>query len=162
MDKKLEKAFNQQINFEFHSAYLYLSMAVYFASKSLLGFSHWMKLQVKEETAHGMKIFDFLSDRDAKIVLQTIEQPSAGFSSPLEVFEETLKHEKEVTKLIDQLYDLAQKSGDNASAVFLQEFITEQVDEEKDVTLIVETLKMIKPDSAGLIMFDRELAKREK
>jgi len=121
-----------------------------------------MKVQEKEERTHAMKIFAFLADRGIKVILQAIPQPPVDFASAQEIFEETLKHEKKVTGLLNQLYELAKKSDDHAAAIFLQWFITEQIEEEKNATAILETLKMIKPDSAALIMLDRELAKREK
>jgi len=161
MDKKLQNAFNEQIKNELYSSYLYLSMAAHCESKNLGGFGHWMKVQAKEEKGHAMKIFDFLIDRGAKVLLRAIPQPPADFDSPLAVFEETLAHEKKVTRLIDDLYELAQSSGDTASSIFLQWFVSEQVEEEKNATKILETLKAIKPDSAALIMLDRELARRE-
>jgi ferritin len=161
MDKKLEKAFNDQIKNEFYSAYLYLAMAAYAEHKNLSGFAHWFKVQYKEEITHGMKIFDFLNDRGVRVILEDIPAPQADFSSPMETFEETLKHEKKVTSLLESLSNLAKKVDDQAAAIFLQWFITEQVEEEKNATVILETIKMIKPDSAALIMLDRELAKRE-
>jgi ferritin len=161
MDKKLQEAFCEQLKNELYSAYLYLAMSAYFESKNLPGFGHWMKVQTKEELGHGMKFFSFLVDRNARVALQAIPQPERDYASPLEVFEETLGHEKKVTGLINQLYELSIEVNDNASSVFLQWFITEQIDEEKNATAIVETIKMIKPDSAALIMLDRELAKRE-
>ena len=161
MDKKLQKAFNDQIKNELYSAYLYLAMAAYFDSKSLSGFSHWMKVQHKEEVSHAMKMFDFLNDRGVRVLLQPIAQPTLEYGSTLEVFEETLKHEKKVTSLINALYDLAMQVEDRASGVFLQWFISEQVEEEKNATQIIETLKMIKPEGPALVMLDRELAKRE-
>jgi ferritin len=162
MDKKLVKTINEQIKNELYSSYLYLSMAAYFESKNLPGFSHWMKVQAKEENEHGMKMFDFLVDRGERIILEAIPQPPSDFSSSQEVFEETLKHEKKVTALLNQLYDIASKTDDKASEIFLQWFITEQIEEEKNANAILETLKSIKPDSAALIMLDRELAKRGK
>jgi len=161
MDKKLQKAFNDQIKHELYSAYIYLAMAAYFETKNLPGFAHWMKVQYKEEVAHAMKMFEFLNDRGIRVLLQAIPQPTLEFNSSLEVFEETLKHEKVVTALIDGLYKLAVEAKDNASAVFLQWFITEQVEEEKNANYIIDTLKMLKPDSAAMIMLDRELAKRQ-
>ncbi len=161
MDKKLQDALNTQLKNEMYSAYLYLSMAAFFESKNLPGFSHWMKVQAKEEQGHGMKFFDFLNDRGARVILQEIPQPPSDFSSAQEIFEETLEHEKNVTGLLNQLYELSIEVNDNAAAIFLQWFITEQIDEEKNPTLILETLKLIKPDSAALIMLDRELAKRQ-
>lgn len=161
MDKKLQNSFNEQLKNELYSAYLYLSMAAFFESKNLPGFSNWMKVQAKEESAHGMKFFDFLIDRGARVILEEIPQPPADFSSTQEVFEETLEHERKVTGLINQLYELSIEVNDNAATIFLQWFITEQIDEEKNAAVILETLKLIKPDSAALIMLDRELAKRQ-
>jgi ferritin len=161
MEKKLQKAFNDQIKNELYSAHIYLAMAAYFEAKSLPGFAHWMKVQYKEEVSHAMKLFEFLNDRGARILLQAIAQPVLEYTSTLEVFEETLKHEKKVTGLINALYGLAKQVDDNASSVFLQWFISEQVEEQKDAAYIIETLKMIKPEGPALIMLDRELAKRE-
>ena len=161
MDKKLEKTFNDQIKHELHSAYIYLAMAAYFETKNLPGFAHWMKVQYKEEVAHAMKIFEFLNDRGVRVLLQAIPQPTLEFSASLEVFEETLKHEQKVTSLINALYELAKKVNDHAAVVFLQWFVSEQVEEEKNATVIVQTLKMIKSEGAPLIMLDRELARRE-
>ncbi len=121
-----------------------------------------MKAQAKEESGHGMKFFDFLNDRGGRVILQEIPQPPADFSSAQEVFEETLAHEKKVTGLLNQLYELSIEVNDNAATIFLQWFITEQIEEEKNAAQILETLKLIKPDSAALIMLDRELAKRGK
>lgn len=161
MNKKLQDAFNKQINNELYSAYLYLSMAAYCESKNLPGFGQWLKLQAKEETAHAMKLFGFIVDRGARVVLQGIAQPPAEYASALDIFEKTLEHERKVTEAIDRLYELAGGVKDNAAHAFLQWFVGEQVEEEKNATAIVETLKMIKPDSAALIMLDRELAKRQ-
>jgi ferritin len=161
MDKKLHNALNEQIKNELYSAYLYLSMAAWFESVNLEGFAHWMKVQAKEENAHAMKIFDFLNDRGVKVVLQAIVQPPVEFSSVKEIFEQALGHEKKVTAMINKLYELSQNLGDYASRVFLHWFITEQVEEEKNPSKILEALKMIKGEGAALIMLDRELAKRE-
>ena len=160
MDKKLQKAFNEQIKNELYSAYLYLSMAAYLESINLEGFSHWMKAQAKEEVEHGMKMFEFLNDRGQRVVLEEIPQPPQEFNSPKGVFEETLKHEKKVTELINKLYELSQKVSDNSASIFLQWFITEQVEEEKNAATILEKLKIVKPDSAGLLMLDKELGSR--
>ena len=161
MDKKLQKAYSDQIKNELFSANLYLAMAAYFEFKNLPGFAHWMKVQYKEETAHAMKMFDFLADRGVRILLSAIPQPETEFASAQEAFELTLGHEKKVTALINNLADLSKELNDHSSQVFLQWFISEQVEEEKNATSILETLKVIKPDSAALIMLDRELAKRE-
>jgi ferritin len=162
MDKKLEKALNEQIKNEFYSSYLYLAMAAYLEAKTLPGFAHWMKVQAKEEWGHGMKIFGFLIDRGVKVTLQEIAQPPADFGSPVDIFEKVLGHEKKVTGMIDALYKLSADVSDNAARVFLHWFVNEQVEEEKNATYILDTLKSMKCESGpALIMMDRELAKRE-
>jgi ferritin len=161
MDKKLVKAFNEQIKNELYSSYLYLSMAAYCENKNLPGFAHWMKVQAKEENTHGMKMFDFLVDRGEKVILEAIDQPPAEFASAEEIFSKVLGHEKKVTGLVNKLYALSKEVDDNASSVFLHWFIDEQVEEEKNATQILGTIKMIKGEAVPLIMLDRELAKRE-
>ena len=160
MDTKLEKELNAQITCEYFSSYLYLSMAAYFESISLPGFSHWMKIQVQEEMVHVMKFYAFINDRGARVVFGAIEKPMAVFSSVKDVFKKTLEHEKKITKKINDLYSLAQKINDNASVMFLQWFITEQVEEEKNVNDILARLDLIKDDSMGILMLDKELAVR--
>ncbi len=161
MNKKLYEGCNTQINNEWYSSYLYLAMAAYFDSVNLEGFAHWMKVQAKEEYAHGVKFYDFLIDRGEKVVLKSIAQPPANFSSAQDVFEKTLEHEKKVTALINELYALGEETKDHAAKVFLHWFINEQVEEEKNASKILETLKSISKESSLIIMLDRELAKRE-
>ncbi len=161
MDKKLTATFNEQIKNELYSGYMYLSMAAYFESINLPGFSHWMKKQAGEEKMHAMKMFDFLIDRGERVILEALAQPPAEFSSVKEIFEETLKHEKEVTALINDLYNLSEKVNDQSAMVFLHWFITEQVEEEKNPAKILEDIKKIKADSPAILYLDRELAKRE-
>lgn len=160
MDNELAEAFNEQIKNELASSYLYLSMAAYCESINLSGFGHWMKLQAKEELKHAMKLYEFLNDVGEKVVLEAIPKPPVTFASPLDVFKKTLEHEKKVTGMINKLYALAQKTGDNAAIIHLQWFITEQVEEEKSAKEIVEMLKMVKSDSGQIFMIDRALAKR--
>jgi len=161
MNTKLQKAFNEQLKNELYSAYLYLSMAAYFDSINLGGFSSWMKLQAREEWFHAMKFFDFLNDRGSRVVFQAIDKPPVEFSSPKDVFEKVLAHEKKVTALIHKLYRLSDESKDNASSIFLQWFITEQVEEEKSASDILAQLKVAKTDSTALLMIDSVLAKRQ-
>ncbi|MCG8431567.1 MAG: ferritin [Candidatus Omnitrophica bacterium] len=161
MNKRLLKAFNDQIRNELYSAYLYLAMAAWSETKNLGGFSRWMQVQAREETGHAMKLFGFLSARGARVQLQAIPQPPVEFSSPQDVFAKTLEHEQKVTAMLNKLSDIAGDVDDKAAEIFLQWFITEQVEEEQSATTILETLKAIKPDSAALIMLDRELGRRQ-
>jgi ferritin len=161
MDKQLEKLYQDQIKNEWYSAYLYLSMAAWFETANLEGFAHWMYLQAAEEQAHGKKMFDFLIDRGVKVVLQSIGQPPADFASPQEVFEKSLEHEQKVTGLINAIADHSDKVNDHPSKVFIQWFIAEQVEEEKNASRILDTLKKIPANSAGIFQLDHQLSKRE-
>ena len=161
MDKQLEKLIQDQIRNEWYSAYLYVSMAAYFELENLEGFAHWMKKQAAEEQVHGQKMFDFLLDRGVKVVLQAIPQPPADFASPLEVFEKSLEHEKKVTSLIHAIADMSEKVNDHPSKVFIQWFVTEQVEEEKNAGRVVGLLKKIPSGSAGIFQLDHQLSKRE-
>lgn len=161
LSKKIEEAFNKQINKEFYSSYLYLSMAAYFESKNLKGFASWMKIQVDEENSHAMKFFDFVNQRGSKVKLLKIEAPKTSWINPTKVFEEVLAHEKFITKSITELYNLTQKENDIASSIFLNWFIQEQIEEENTAKEILEKLKLIKDDQATLYLLDKELASRQ-
>jgi ferritin len=161
LGKAIQDAMNEQIKNEFYAAYQYLAMAAYCDSISLPGFAHWMRAQSLEETEHAMKFYDFILDRNGQVVLQAIEEPVVEFGSPLEVFERALEHEQQVTAMINDLYGLAVRENDYASQTFLQWFVVEQVEEEKNAGGVVETLKMIGDKSEALFLLDRELGRRE-
>ena len=152
---------NAQVKHELFSAYLYLSMAAHFEDANLGGFASWMRLQAAEEQEHAMKFFDFIIDRGGKVALQAIDQPPVEFTTPLAVFEKVLHHEQQVTALIHKLYALAVKEGDYATQVFLNWFVSEQVEEEKNASTILETLKLIGDKSNAIYQLDHQLGKRE-
>ena len=156
----LTDALNEQLKQEFYSSYLYLAMAAYCDSQNLPGFSHWLRLQADEEREHAMKFYDFILDRDGRVALQTLAQPPRDFGSPSKLFEQVLAHEQEVTSLIEQLYRKASAEQDSATQIFLQWFISEQVEEEKTATQILETLRMAGDNNVALLMLDRELGAR--
>lgn len=161
MDKQLEKLIQDQIKNEWYSAYLYLSMAAYFEAANFEGFAHWMYKQAGEEQVHGKKMFDFLVDRGVKVVLQAIPQPPSDFASPLDVVEKTYEHEQKVTALINGIADQADKVNDRPTKVFIQWFVAEQVEEEKNASRILDILRKIPPNSAGIFQLDHQLGKRE-
>lgn len=160
LGKAVQDAMNEQIKNEFFSAYQYLSMAAYCESENLPGFARWMRTQAQEETEHAMKLYNFILDRNGRVVLQGIEEPVVEFGSPLEVFEQALEHEQKVTAMINDLYALSVRENDYASQTFLQWFVTEQVEEEKNAGDVVDTLKMIGDKSEALFLLDRELGQR--
>ena len=161
MNTKLLYEMNEQINKEIYSGYLYLAMAAHFETQNLGGFAKWMEMQAKEELEHGMKFYSFLNEMGEKVELKAIDQPQTSFGSPTEVFEQVLDHEKYVTSRIHMLYELALAEKDYATEVFLQWFVKEQVEEEKNATEILESLKMAGESGNFLFMLDRKLGERE-
>lgn len=160
ISEKLEKAFNDQINKEFYSEYLYLSMQAYFERLNLKGFVNWMSVQVQEEHAHAMGMFNYVHERGGKVELEAINKPQVEWNSPLHVFEEVLKHEEFVTSKINALMDVAEEVKDRAALSFLDWYLKEQVEEESNVGGVLATLKLIKDDAKALLMLDKELAAR--
>ena len=160
LTEKVQKALNGQLNAELYSSYLYLSMNAYFKSVNLDGFANWMYYQAQEELEHSMKFYDFIIQRGGKVQLQQIVAPPSEWGSPLAVFEATLEHEQKVTGLINDLVDVAHDERDHATNIFLQWFVSEQVEEEENVGGVLEQLKLMGDAKGGLFMIDRELAKR--
>lgn len=156
----VQDALNDQIKHELYSAYIYLAVSAYCETNGLPGFAHWMRMQSQEEVGHAMKIFDFINDRGGKVALHTIEGPPSEFGSPLDMAQKALDHERRVTALIERVLDIADKEGDPATHAMLQWFISEQVEEEKNATLLVERVKMAGDNRAALLMLDMEFAKR--
>jgi len=160
LKKSIEVALNKQINAEFHSAYLYLSMSSYLQSIGMAGCSNWMKVQYQEELAHATHFFDYILERGGRVELFPIGDVTVNFKNVLEVFEETLTHEVQVTGLINNLMDICIRESDHASKNFLQWFVDEQVEEESNVEQILNNLKLINGEGQGLLMMDREMQTR--
>ena len=160
IDKKLEAAFNEQINKELYSEYLYLAMKVRFQEMNLQGFVNWFNVQVQEEHAHGMGMFDYLNERGGQIELKAIDKPEVKGSSILEIFEQVLEHEEYVTSCINHLADVADEVKDRAALNFLNWYLKEQVEEEANVGGLLATLKLIGDDKKALLMLDKDLAAR--
>jgi len=162
ISKKMQDALNIQVNAELYSAYLYLAMVAYFQSANLAGFANWMRVQTQEEVSHAMKIYDFVIERGGRAILEAIAKPAGEWKSPLAVFEAAYKHEQKVTGLINKLVELAAKEKDLATNIFLQWFVTEQVEEEKNASEIVAKLQMLKDVPQAVYMLDKELGQRTK
>ncbi|MBP1644937.1 MAG: ftnA [Bacteroidetes bacterium] len=160
LSKKLEEALNAQINAEFWSAYLYLSMSADFASKGLNGFANWMEIQFKEEQDHAIKFFNFVLSRGGKVELKPIAKVEKSWKTPLVAFKSTLEHELVVTKLINDLYALATEEKDYATQSMLKWFIDEQVEEEKNAQEIIDKLTLLDGNGYGIYQLDKELALR--
>ena len=160
INEKLEKEFNVQINKELYSEYLYLAMKTYFMEQNLMGFVNWFDVQVQEEHAHAMGMFNYLNERGGQIELMAIDKPEFSGKTPLEIFEEVLKHEQYVTSRINTVYDVAEEVRDRAAMKFLDWYIDEQVEEEASVDGVLSTLKLIGDDKNALLLLDKDLATR--
>ena len=156
----LQDAFNKQMNAEFYSSYLYLSMSAWVESKNLAGMAHWMRIQVDEEMQHALKFFDFSHDRDGQVELSQIDAPAAEWDSPRGAFEAAWQHEQKVSAQINELAELSLAQKDHAANTFVQWFVTEQVEEEATVLRIVERLKMVGDSNVAVFMLDAELGQR--
>jgi ferritin len=160
LSKKMLDALNIQVNREMYSAYLYMSMSAYSQYIGLKGFANWFMVQYQEEMGHAMKIYNYVNDQGERVKLMKIDEPPADFESPLDMFEKTLNHERFVTKSINELVDLAIKEKDHATEIFLQWFVTEQIEEEGNDVDIINQLELIGKDGNGLLMLDRDLGTR--
>jgi len=160
LSERMVATLNKQINREIYSAYLYLSMSAYSTFKGLKGFANWFMVQYQEEMTHVVKIYDYINDQGSRVKLMAVEQPPTEFGSPLEMFEKTLEHEKFVTRCINDLVNIAIKEKDHATRIFLQWFVTEQIEEEANDNEIIAKLKLVGKEGNGLFMIDKELAAR--
>ena len=160
LSKKMEKMLNEQINREFYAAYLYLSMAAYFDSLNLQGFAQWMRAQTQEEVVHAMKIFDHVNERGGRVMLIKLEAPPSEWASPLAALEAAYGHEQKVTGWIHELVGAARSESDYASEIFLQWYVTEQVEEEESTDGVVQQLKLVGDSPQALLTLDRALGQR--
>lgn len=158
----MQDALNAQINLEQYSAQLYLAMSAHCDSSSFKGFAHWLRIQANEETAHALKLIDFLLNRNGKLELQAIGAPPRDFGGVIQVFEKTLDHEKSVTGKINALFELARAEKDHASEITLQWFVSEQVEEESNVGQIVDHLHAVGAQGGGIWYLDSRMGKRAK
>ncbi|MGE5226281.1 MAG: ferritin [Planctomycetaceae bacterium] len=156
LSTELEQALNDQLNRESYSSYLYLAMAAHFDGAGFPGFAAWMRAQASEEHLHAMRFFDFIADRGGRVRLQAIAEPPVDFGTPLQAFEASLDHERFITRSIEALYD----QSDRPTQAFLDWFLTEQVEEERTVSQIVESMRLAGDSGPALLLLDRELGVR--
>ena len=157
---KIQDAINAQINAEFWSAYLYLSMGMHFEAEGHAGIAHWFRIQFKEEQAHAEIFINYLLQRGGRVELKPIDAVPTEWASPLAAFEATLEHEEKVTSLINNLYALAESEHDYATRGKLDWFVSEQVEEEETAKNLIDRLKLVGDNGLALFMLDQELAAR--
>jgi ferritin len=161
LSQKLQDALNEQMKNEFFSGYLYKAMAAYFEAEELKGFASWMNVQAIEELTHGDRFFDFICEAGGRALMLPVDGPKNDFSSPIEVFEYGLNHERFVTSRINHLMDMAREESNHAAQIALQWFVTEQVEEEANFSAFVKKLRMVEGDGRGLLMLDQEAGQRQ-
>jgi ferritin len=160
ISKKMTAAINEQINAELYSAYMYMAMSSHAQHKGLNGVANWFFVQAQEETTHALKFFHYVQEQGEHAVLKAIEQPPATYASLKAMVQATLKHEKAVTARINKLVDAARKEKDHATEIFLQWFVSEQVEEEASVSDVLARLDLIGEKGPGAFMLDKELGAR--
>lgn len=158
--KKMAKSLNEQLNHEFYSAYLYLSMSAYCSKMDFNGAASWFLLQYHEEQQHATRFYNYIVEQDATISLETIDKPKKKFGTLLEIFQQSLAHERMMTRKLNELSNKALQEKDHATYNLLQWFVNEQVEEESSVSEIISKLKLVQKDGYGLLMIDNELGKR--
>ncbi len=160
LNEKMEAALNRHLNEELFSAYLYLSMSAYFDAQNLAGFANWMRIQGLEELSHAQRFYTYINERGGRVLLAALAAPETQWASPLAAFEAAYQHEVHISAGIHGLVDLAAELRDHPTANFLQWFVSEQVEEEASADEVVQRLRLIGNQGAGLFMMDREMASR--
>ena len=160
MDKKVAALLNDQINKEFYSAYLYLDMANFYSRKGLDGFANWYEIQAKEEQDHAMLMYQYLHNNGEKVTFEAIDRPDKTFETLMDPLKVGLEHERYVTSLINTIYEAAQEAKDFRTTQFLDWFIKEQGEEEKNSMDQITRMELFGDDARSLYMLNSELAGR--
>ncbi len=158
---KVKEILNEQINKEFYSAYLYLSMEAYLSDVGLYGFSKWMEIQAREEIDHGMILLNYILKRKAKVELKVLNAPEISFGGVEDIFNKAYEHERSITRAIDSIAGLTENECDLATRNFIDWYLKEQIEEEDNVLKIISKLKAFGSDKASLYLLDKELGQRE-
>lgn len=160
LEKKIADLFNRQINREFYSSYLYLDMSNYYYDNTLNGFGNWFGVQTQEEHAHAMLFVKYMQNNGAKVVLESIAKPDIEFKSIKHPLDEAYEHELFISKSINEIYAAAYEIKDFRTMQFLDWFVKEQGEEEKNVEELCKRFDMFGTDPRGLYMLDNELSAR--
>ena len=156
----INEILNEQINKEFYSGYLYLSMSAHLKELGLCGFASWTKIQAKEEVEHGLKIFDYLINCNSFVTLKQIRMPEFEFNGILSIFNRIYEHEQCITNAVMVIAQKAEEENDRSTLNFIDWFIAEQIEEEENVKNIIKRLELFGEDKAALFLMDKELGER--
>lgn len=157
VSEKINEIINEQINKEFYAGYLYLSMSAHLKEIGLFGFADWLREHAKEEVEHGLKLLDYLLERNSFVTLKQISMPEFEFNGVLSVFKLLYEHERCITKSVMSIAKLAEEECDRKTLTFIDWFIEEQVEEEQKVKNIIKRLELFGEESSSLLLLDQEL-----
>lgn len=160
LDTKVKDLLNEQVNKEFYSAYLYLAFANHYSDKNLDGFANWYRVQAQEERDHAMLFMQYLLNNSEKVALGAVDRPEQDFKSNKDVLEKGLQHERYVTGLIHTIYEAAYNIKDFRTMQFLDWFVKEQGEEEKNAEGLLKKIELFGSDPKSLYLLDQELAAR--
>ena len=160
LSDKMWKALNEQVKWELESSYMYLGMAAWLNDNALPGFASWMREQAKEEVEHAMKIYKYIEERGNRVELLPLAAPAKEWADVKEVVKKSYEHEQFVTGLINNLADLAAAEKDHATSIFLQWFVSEQVEEEDMFRGVLDQLGFVKPGCSAMLFMDKQMGKR--
>lgn len=160
LDKKVSELLNDQINKELYSAYLYLDFSIFYEEEGLDGFANWYRIQASEERDHAMLMLQYLQNNGEKVSLQAVAKPDRELRDRMEVLEFGLEHERYVTGLIHNIYDAAYSVRDFRTMQFLDWFVKEQGEEEKNAEDMIRKMQLFGDDAKSLYMLNSEMAAR--
>lgn len=161
LSSTMQSALNAQINKEQYSSQLYLAMSAHLDSRKYKGFAHWLRIQAEEESAHAMKLLDFVLERCGTLELRPIAAPPPQFDGVIQLFEQALAHEKENTTAIHLLFETARAEKDYPSEITLHWYVDEQVREESVILAILDHLRAV-GDQGGAVDLDHRMSKRQR
>jgi len=156
----INEILNEQINKEFYSGYLYLSMSAHLKELGLFGIASWMRHQAREEVEHGLKIFDYLINCNSFVTLKQIRTPEFEYNGILSIFNRVYEHEKCITESVMKVAEKADEECDRTTLNFIDWFIEEQIEEEENIKNIIKRIELFGDDKVSLYLLDKELGER--
>ena len=160
LKKEISELINTQVNKELHSAYLYLDFANFFHDKGLDGFANWYEIQTQEERDHAMLMRTYLINNGDSVTFDAVAKPDVEKTDVMTILKAALKHEQYVTSLINNIYAAADAAKDYRTMQFLDWFVKEQGEEEKNADDMIKKYELYGSDAKGLYALNQELLGR--
>ncbi len=156
LKEKVLAALNAQIGMEYEASLSYDAIGCYFTLEDLPQLAKFFFKQSTEERDHAHRLIKFVLDRDGQVKIPSLPAPQSTFPAPVEAVVAAQASERKVSSSIHQLYELAVAERDHATAVMLQWFITEQVEEEALIKQMVRFVQRGK--ESGMMGVEEYLA----